>query len=93
MRPITSKMLVKPILASARLERMGKKKVVAMAVVANEEMDGESCVANRAEGRDPHLPSRCGRVAAASTVRGSVGKDNGTSCAAEQMRGLCAVEP
>jgi hypothetical protein len=25
--------------------------------------DGEACVANRAESRDPHLPSRCGRVA------------------------------
>jgi hypothetical protein len=48
------------------------------------------CVANGAEARDPHLPSRCGRVSDdehCSKFRSSAAL-NGTSCAGEQMGGL-----
>jgi len=51
---------------------------------------GGTCIANGAEARDPHLPSRCGRVSDdehCSKFRSSAAL-NGTSCAGEQMGGL-----
>src|SRR6267143_744173 len=51
---------------------------------------GRTCVANSAESREPHLPSRCGRVSDdehCSKFRSSAAL-NGTSCAGEQMGGL-----
>ena len=51
---------------------------------------GGTCIANGAEDREPHLPSRCGRVSDdehCSKFRSSAAP-NGTSCAGEQMGGL-----
>jgi hypothetical protein len=51
---------------------------------------GGICIANGAKAREPHLPSRCGRVSddeRCSKFRSSAAL-NGTSCAGEQMGGL-----
>ena len=51
---------------------------------------GGTCIATCAEAREPHLPSRCGRIRDdehCSKFRSSAAL-NGTSCAGEQMGGL-----